>query len=822
MSSSPPPAPPSSVSERGHQAPPTMVQQQQQQHQQQQQQQQHSQQASQSSSTPTSQGGPTSHNANGGAPSVTSNGQQHYSLKWNNHQSHVLSAFDALLQNESLVDCTLVCDDTNIKAHKVVLSACSPYFQKIFVDNPGKHPIIVLKDVKGWEVQCIVDFMYKGETSVPEAQLQNLIRAAEGLRVRGLTSGGSESYTVEETRNPHVGYGRAFLPSPGAPRFHPHHHQQHPHHPEEHKLHPHPHHHLQSNQSSPMSLTHSHAEDRPRSPVSGSGPRRKQARPRRRSGDSIGNSSLDLSKAESPNSMGFNPHKSPNSTSAAHDDLLPENLSLKRPSSSPAINLVKMESLLEDSQHRRHTAATPSSAMHESEATSSDDIMDRKASPSVSSLSHHMDTRPPPHFHPSLGDHEANARVEALQALNFMAAGGGLPHFPHGHPGLPLPPHTSHMPTPASLAGLTGLTAAAAAASMGRPTSTPVTPSNYSGPNPNRKGQHSAPRGGPPRSWTNEDLTKALENVWHKRMTTSQASRVFGIPYNSLLMYVRGKYGKSLKLERLKQRTPAANDNLNTIGNSRTTPKEKLHQQEKLKMSPSVKRLGLDSRARELPNFGLSPATLAAAAARVSASSSVPSSTSGAFSPYRPGGLLLPGLPGLQEQIGLLRMLPSQDSSRVRDLMFNIQREQASSLMSNTPPRDPENKPEDATSPTIPSNTTLFALQQAAAVATAAAVSSASTDHKPSGSGSLGSTHSPESSTHDDDMLEHGDDPHDKSCSEEPLVMDDEPEEELMGDEEDDEEVDANASHHGEPSNPDPSESGELIGNEHRSEISAL
>ncbi|XP_059098229.1 protein tramtrack, beta isoform-like isoform X3 [Tigriopus californicus] len=480
MSSSPPPAPPSSVSERGHQAPPTMVQQQQQQHQQQQQQQQHSQQASQSSSTPTSQGGPTSHNANGGAPSVTSNGQQHYSLKWNNHQSHVLSAFDALLQNESLVDCTLVCDDTNIKAHKVVLSACSPYFQKIFVDNPGKHPIIVLKDVKGWEVQCIVDFMYKGETSVPEAQLQNLIRAAEGLRVRGLTSGGSESYTVEETRNPHVGYGRAFLPSPGAPRFHPHHHQQHPHHPEEHKLHPHPHHHLQSNQSSPMSLTHSHAEDRPRSPVSGSGPRRKQARPRRRSGDSIGNSSLDLSKAESPNSMGFNPHKSPNSTSAAHDDLLPENLSLKRPSSSPAINLVKMESLLEDSQHRRHTAATPSSAMHESEATSSDDIMDRKASPSVSSLSHHMDTRPPPHFHPSLGDHEANARVEALQALNFMAAGGGLPHFPHGHPGLPLPPHTSHMPTPASLAGLTGLTAAAAAASMGRPTSTPVTPSNYS------------------------------------------------------------------------------------------------------------------------------------------------------------------------------------------------------------------------------------------------------------------------------------------------------------------------------------------------------
>lgn len=70
---------------------------------------------------------------------------------------------------------------------------------------------------------------------------------------------------------------------------------------------------------------------------------------------------------------------------------------------------------------------------------------------------------------------------------------------------------------------------------------------------PRPKGQHSAPRGGPPRSWTNSELTEALQHVWNKKMTTSQASRIFGIPYNSLLMYVRGKYGKSLKLEQLRK-----------------------------------------------------------------------------------------------------------------------------------------------------------------------------------------------------------------------------------------------------------------------------
>jgi hypothetical protein len=36
------------------------------------------------------------------------------------------------------------------------------------------------------------------------------------------------------------------------------------------------------------------------------------------------------------------------------------------------------------------------------------------------------------------------------------------------------------------------------------------------------RAQHSAPRGGPPRAWSNADLTEALHNVWNKKMTTSQ------------------------------------------------------------------------------------------------------------------------------------------------------------------------------------------------------------------------------------------------------------------------------------------------------------
>lgn len=60
---------------------------------------------------------------------------------------------------------------------------CSPYFQRIFSENPCKHPVIVLKDLRGWEVQAIVDFMYKGEISVIQEQLSSLIKAAESLQV---------------------------------------------------------------------------------------------------------------------------------------------------------------------------------------------------------------------------------------------------------------------------------------------------------------------------------------------------------------------------------------------------------------------------------------------------------------------------------------------------------------------------------------------------------------------------------------------------------------------------------------------------------------
>ncbi|CAG9769372.1 unnamed protein product [Ceutorhynchus assimilis] len=115
-------------------------------------------------------------------------GSEHYCLRWNNHQANLLGVCAQLLRDERLVDVTLACADEGrcIRAHKVVLSACSAYFRALFVDHPARHPIVILKDVRFNDLSTIVEFMYKGEVRVEYAQLSRLLQTAESLKVKGL------------------------------------------------------------------------------------------------------------------------------------------------------------------------------------------------------------------------------------------------------------------------------------------------------------------------------------------------------------------------------------------------------------------------------------------------------------------------------------------------------------------------------------------------------------------------------------------------------------------------------------------------------------
>ena len=56
---------------------------------------------------------------------------QKFSLRWNNYQSQLVSAFESLLDQEDFVDVTLGVEGRKLSAHKMLLSACSPFFKEL-------------------------------------------------------------------------------------------------------------------------------------------------------------------------------------------------------------------------------------------------------------------------------------------------------------------------------------------------------------------------------------------------------------------------------------------------------------------------------------------------------------------------------------------------------------------------------------------------------------------------------------------------------------------------------------------------------------------
>jgi len=132
---------------------------------------------------------------------------QVFSLRWNQHQTNMLSVFDKLLQSEAFCDVTLACDGGSLKCHKIVLAASSDYFQKLFIDNNSEHPIVFLKDVQVSQVKAILDYMYRGEVSVAQQELPALLRVAELLRVKGMIEENKEAKVEGESEKKEVRQG---------------------------------------------------------------------------------------------------------------------------------------------------------------------------------------------------------------------------------------------------------------------------------------------------------------------------------------------------------------------------------------------------------------------------------------------------------------------------------------------------------------------------------------------------------------------------------------------------------------------------------------
>jgi len=126
-----------------------------------------------------------------------------FCLRWNDFESNISVAFRELREEKDFFDVTLACDDNQIQAHKVILSACSPFFRNVLRRNPHQHPLLYLKGVKYSELISVLNFMYMGEVNVAQEELNSFLAVAEDLRVKGLTQNNAEAPTKVAPKQDH-------------------------------------------------------------------------------------------------------------------------------------------------------------------------------------------------------------------------------------------------------------------------------------------------------------------------------------------------------------------------------------------------------------------------------------------------------------------------------------------------------------------------------------------------------------------------------------------------------------------------------------------
>ncbi|XP_029404755.2 modifier of mdg4 isoform X5 [Bactrocera dorsalis] len=133
---------------------------------------------------------------------------EQFSLCWNNFNSNLSAGFHESLCRGDLVDVTLAAEGQFVKAHRLVLSVCSPYFRKMFTQMPAnQHAFVFLKDVSHTALKDLIQFMYCGEVNVKQEALPAFISTAEALQIKGLTDSDpppSQSPAEPSTPSPQI------------------------------------------------------------------------------------------------------------------------------------------------------------------------------------------------------------------------------------------------------------------------------------------------------------------------------------------------------------------------------------------------------------------------------------------------------------------------------------------------------------------------------------------------------------------------------------------------------------------------------------------
>ena len=121
-------------------------------------------------------------------------------FSWHTYTDHLRDMLKEMMTSNDFADVTLVCDDKKeIKAHRNILSACSPVFKNMLkIDQQSNHPVIYLRGIQHLQMEAILKFVYLGETSIHQDILTEFIQTAKLLEIREFDKSVEESRGLDQ------------------------------------------------------------------------------------------------------------------------------------------------------------------------------------------------------------------------------------------------------------------------------------------------------------------------------------------------------------------------------------------------------------------------------------------------------------------------------------------------------------------------------------------------------------------------------------------------------------------------------------------------
>ena len=111
-------------------------------------------------------------------------------LTWDSYSDHLREALGEMMTSSEFADVTIVTDDKQqIKAHRNILSACSPVFKNILtLDSGNNHPVIYLRGIQHLEMESIIKFIYLGEARISEERMYEFLTVSRNLEIEELST----------------------------------------------------------------------------------------------------------------------------------------------------------------------------------------------------------------------------------------------------------------------------------------------------------------------------------------------------------------------------------------------------------------------------------------------------------------------------------------------------------------------------------------------------------------------------------------------------------------------------------------------------------